>query len=166
VGGARLAVRGRGAGRAPWRKRGGDRVAHGTVLGCGDAAYGMRWGHQLWRVLAQAGGERGRQVGLVVVEGDVDRASQATRKTGPVRGAGMTDDAQQGEAVAVLGARVGAAVAMDGAGTAAGREAEVRVAAGFGGGGRRVKEGRRVGGRGGGEAGVRHRKVSGSVPNG
>ena len=45
------------------------------------------------------GGGRGRQVDPVAVEGDVDPG-----------------DAQQGEAVAVLGARVGAVVAIDGAG--------------------------------------------------
>jgi len=47
------------------------------------------------------GGRLGRQVGLVAVEGDVDPA-----------------DAEQGAAVAVLGARVGTIVAMDVAGVA------------------------------------------------
>jgi hypothetical protein len=48
-----------------------------------------------------AGGECGSQVGPVAAGGDVDPA-----------------DAEQGDAVAVLGARVGAVVAMDGAGAA------------------------------------------------
>jgi hypothetical protein len=59
-----------------------------------------------------------------------------------------------------------AGAASVGAGAAVEGEGEVGVAAGFGGGGWRRKQGRRVGGRGGDWSGVRHRWVPGSVSNG
>jgi hypothetical protein len=74
-------------------------------------------------------------VGLVAVEGDVDPA-----------------DAQQGAAESVESARLGAVVAMDGAGG----EVAVGVATAFGRRGRRGKEGRPISGHGGGENGARH----------
>jgi hypothetical protein len=181
---------GLGDGGAPGREGSGDRVAHGAVLGCGDAAVGTRRRQQLRRVLvAVADGERGRQVGLAEEGGGVDPA-----------------DAAQGGAEAVVGARLGAVAAVDGvggahlfaalgraragaaaavhaaaqfavdrrgaagaaaagAGAAAGGEGEVGVAAGFGGGGWRGEQGRRVGGCGGGGSGVWHRWVPVSMSN-
>src|SRR5271167_308463 len=67
----------------------------------------------LLRVLAQAGGERRRQVGLAEGGGGVDPA-----------------DAEHGEAEAVAGARLGAAVAMDGTGGAHPVAALLRARAG------------------------------------
>jgi hypothetical protein len=140
------------------------------------------------------GGGHGRRVGLVAVEGDVDPA-----------------DAEQGEALAVVGTRIGTRLAMDGtgvthpdrapgpplgqalgraragaapamrslpagltrgaaefavdpggaagaagAGAGAAARGEVGVAAQFVGGGQWGRQGRRIGGRGGGESGVWH----------
>jgi len=73
-----------------------------TVQGINTGWFERRGGTGRWCPLRRAvGGERGRQVGVAAVEGDDDPA-----------------DAHQGEAVAVRGARVGAVVAMDGAGVA------------------------------------------------
>ena len=65
---------GLGDGGAAGRKGGGDRMAQVMILGRGDAAVGTRRVHQLLRVLAVASGERGRQVGPVVVGGGGDPA--------------------------------------------------------------------------------------------
>jgi hypothetical protein len=91
----------------------GDRVAQVAVLGRGDAADGTRRVPQLRRVLVQAGGERGRQVVLAACGSSVDPA-----------------DAEHGEAEAVAGARLGAAVAMDGTGGAQPGEALLRARVG------------------------------------
>ena len=73
-----------------------------TVQGISTGWFERRgWAGRRCPLRRAVGGERGRQVDLVAVEGDVDPA-----------------DAHQGEAVAVVGVRVGTVAAMDDVGVA------------------------------------------------
>ena len=85
-----------------WLGVGVGKSARLTVQGINTGWFERRGGTGRWCPLRRAvGGERGRQVGVAAVEGDDDPA-----------------DAHQGEAVAVVGVRVGTVAAMDDVGVA------------------------------------------------